>query len=127
MSVGSITPQSLLVGDSGTTIIVSFRPKNILKTNGKVVVYFPPWNPEEGSRSDHYIQSLNPVCKSVSGMNSILTCTYNKDTRKLTVTQPVTADVTGVTLSFSVDNFKNPYSGKPRTGFYISTTDSNDG
>lgn len=127
MTAGSITPGSFLVGDSGVSITVAFTPKNYLKTNGKVVVYFPPWNPEEGTRADHYIQSTSPSCGSVSGMSTFLSCTYNRDTRKLTVTSPVSADTTGISLSFSVDNFKNPYSGKPRTGFYISTTDSSDG
>lgn len=57
----------------------------------------------------------------------MMSCVYNQDTRKLTVTSPVTADTTGVQLTFQVDNFRNPYSGKPRTGFQISTTDSTGG
>ena len=53
-----------------------------------------------------------------------MSCTYNIDTQKLTISSAVTSDVTGVSLTFGVDNFMNPYSGVPRTGYYIVTTDS---
>ncbi len=33
----------------------------------------------------------------------------------------------GTTMTFTVDNFRNPYSGTPRTGFIIYTADSSDG
>ena len=60
-------------------------------------------------------------------MNSFMTCIYNKDTQKLTVTSPVKTDITGTSITFEVDNFINPYSGVPRTGYFITTTDSLDG
>lgn len=73
------------------------------------------------------IQSLTPNCVSVSGMSSYMQCTYNQDTRKLTVTSPVTADVTQTAISFSVDNFKNPYNGKVNSGYYVQIQDSSGG
>ena len=60
-------------------------------------------------------------------MSSFISCSYNTDTRRLTVTSPVVADTSGTALTFEVDNFRNPYSGKPRTGYYVVTTDSADG
>ncbi len=30
----------------------------------------------------------------------------------------------GSIIAFDVDNFYNPYSGKPRSGFIVNTTDS---
>ena len=35
--------------------------------------------------------------------------------------------VGGTEFTFTVNNFKNPYSAKPRTGYFIYTTDSFDG
>lgn len=57
-------------------------------------------------------------------MNPSMSCTYNTYNQKLTITQPVTADTTNQAITFTVDNFRNPYSGKPKTGFQILTTDS---
>jgi hypothetical protein len=34
MTIAAITPQNLVVGASGTTIAISFTPKNTLKTDG---------------------------------------------------------------------------------------------
>lgn len=53
-----------------------------------------------------------------------MSCTYNEDSQKLTVIDPVTSDITGTSITFEVSDFVNPYSGKPRTGYYIVTTDS---
>ena len=60
-------------------------------------------------------------------MSSFMSCTYNVYLQLLTVISPVTSSVTGVSLTFSVDNFLNPYSAVPRTGYYIITTDSTGG
>ena len=41
------------------------------------------------------------------------------------MTNPILSDVAGGTqLSFTVDSFLNPYSGIPRSGYTIVTTDS---
>jgi hypothetical protein len=46
----------------------------------------------------------------------------------LTVKLPITASVSGgTTLEFDIYPFLNPYSGIPRTGFFIITTDSKGG
>lgn len=45
----------------------------------------------------------------------------------LTVTSFISGSTSGSALVFSVDNFLNPYSGVPKTGYYIYTTDSNGG
>lgn len=44
MTAASLAPQSNLIGDSGTILMISLTPKNILKANGKVNVLFPYWS-----------------------------------------------------------------------------------
>jgi hypothetical protein len=73
------------------------------------------------------IQTTSPSCKGVSSnMASTITCSYDKTTRRLTLTGMISSDISGgaTSLKFTVDNFLNPYSGVPKTGFYISTADS---
>lgn len=108
-------------------IQISFTPKNTLRANdkGKVFVYFPRWNPDEGTFAQHSIS--NPVCKSISGMSSMLSCTYSTETQSLTITNPVSSDTAGILLTFEVSNFRNPYNGKSKTGYYVMTTDEQNG
>lgn len=51
-------------------------------------------------------------------------CTYNFDTRRLTVFSPVDVDTTQLSIAFSVDSFKNPYNGRPKSGFFVLIQDS---
>jgi hypothetical protein len=62
-----------------------------------------------------------------SNMPSTITCNYNTFNRKLTLSNvlSVSSVTNGDSLSFTVSNFKNPYSGVPKTGFTIYTADSN--
>ena len=115
------------IGANGVTIQISFTPKNTLRANdkGKVFVYFPRWNPDEGTFALHSLST--PVCSSVTGMSSMMSCSYSQDTQFLTITNPVSSDTSGTLLTFSVTNFRNPYNGKPKTGYYIWTTDDQNG
>lgn len=60
-------------------------------------------------------------------MKTSITCSYNQINQRLTLTNIINSDITGgsTTISFKVDSFINPYSGVPKTGFVISTADSN--
>jgi len=60
-------------------------------------------------------------------MNSALPCTFVKSSGLLTITNPVSSNRAGVDLKFTVNNFLNPYSAKPRTGYFVYTTDKDDG
>jgi hypothetical protein len=54
-----------------------------------------------------------------------MTCGYNFDKYTLTVYGPILTEMPGGTeLVFDVGNFYNPYSGIPRSGITINTTDS---
>lgn len=54
-----------------------------------------------------------------------MTCGYNFDKYTLTVFGPVLTEMSsGTELVFDVGNFYNPYSGIPRSGITINTTDS---
>lgn len=101
-------------------------PKNVLKTTGKIVVYFPYWNPASTFGNSHQIQVASPTCTGVLNMVTTIPCTYNTDKQQLTLTNMITSDTTSA-MKFQVDNFLNPYSGVPRTGYYVYTTDSNNG
>lgn len=88
-------------------------------------MYFPKWNPTEGDLGFHYIQNDAPTCVSVMNMNPLMGCTYDFNTQILLISYPVVADTPGYTeMSFDIDSFWNPYSGIPRTGFTIITTDA---
>jgi hypothetical protein len=53
-------------------------------------------------------------------MNPSMTCTYETTSMTLIVSSPVTSQAaSGTVLTFSVDNFRNPYNGKPSTGYQI--------
>jgi hypothetical protein len=72
------------------------------------------------------IRNANPICKglTIGSMPATLTCTFDSATNILKITNPITVELPGGTdLSFSVDNFQNPYNGKPKTDFYISIYD----
>jgi len=60
-------------------------------------------------------------------MKTTITCSYNQINQRLTLTDIMNNDITGgsTSISFTVDSFLNPYSGVPKTGFVISTADSN--
>lgn len=121
----SISPQSQVVGVSGVSINIQITLLNILYVNGKIQVYFPVWNPTEESLATHQIIADQPNCINVQGMKSVMSCTYDTVTQNLTVTSILDADApSGSVLIFNVDNFQNPYSGIPRTGYSIITTDS---
>lgn len=54
-----------------------------------------------------------------------MSCYYDQNVQILTITSPlITNALSGSVLIFNVDSFINPYSGMPRTGFTIITTDS---
>lgn len=60
-------------------------------------------------------------------MSNSLSCTFNSYSNVLTVTSPVASSVSGGAISFSVDNFLNPYHGKVVSGYVVQTTDSSGG
>lgn len=61
-------------------------------------------------------------------MNTLMSCSYTKATQYLIVSSPVVDTVpAGTTLIFKIDNWLNPYNGKPKSGYTIVTTDLNGG
>ena len=60
-------------------------------------------------------------------MSSQMSCTFNQYTNTLYVTSPVASQTSGSAISFSVDNFLNPYNGKIWSGYVVQTTDGNGG
>lgn len=106
---------------------MSFKPKNALKANGKVFMYFDYWNPNAASPEGQLAEDLTITCSNVQNMNPSMSCTYNKYSQLLIITSPVLSDQSNTELIFRINNFKNPYSAKPRTGYYLYTTDNVDG
>ena len=54
-----------------------------------------------------------------------MNCTYDTYSQKLTISNPLVSNSTGTLLIFTVDSFFNPYSSKPRSGYFIATLDEN--
>lgn len=125
MAGSTLVPSSFVVGASGLTLTTTFQTVNTFKTSFELHMQFPIWNPLAVAQLS-MITVNNPSCNGLapSFMPAILTCTFNSATNILTITSPITAELPGGTaLSFSVDNFQNPYNGKPKTEFYISIYD----
>ncbi|CDW77580.1 UNKNOWN [Stylonychia lemnae] len=99
--------------------IVSFTPKNPLPSTGYLIFSLPFYT----STSDHMITTTSPTCASVTGMSSSITCTYDTNSRFLTVKNPVSSSTSGSSLTFSIYPFKNPYNAKKKSSFKITTLD----
>ena len=71
------------------------------------------------------IQSQTPNCVGLVTLKSQLTCVYDPLTRLLKVTNAAPVDLTSETaVSFTVDNFQNPYNGIEKSGFQITTREN---
>ena len=74
------------------------------------------------------ISSLRPTCTPVTNTVATITCRFVRSSGLLRVEKAIGSEVAGGSLiEFDVDSFSNPYSGKPRSGFWVKTTDSKGG
>ena len=122
MTSASLSPVSNTIGATNKGLTVTFTPINDVSTTTIITVTFPDYVIDGG---EEYIDASNPTCSGVTNMETQLKCTYSSSTNTLSVSSPVSSTVSGGTkMSFTVLEFKNPYNGKPRTGFSISTVDS---
>ena len=61
-------------------------------------------------------------------MFNLMSCAYKISTQQLTINRPVEFETgRGTVITFQVDNFINPYNGKPKGGYIIMTTDTQGG
>ena len=119
-----MTPLSLLIAASYQQLQISFTISSPLQPLGTILIYFPLWNPSDGPTAQHHIQQATPYCSPNQGLNPSMSCAYQKLTQTLTIITPVaTLTPAGTQLVFTMDNFLNPYNGKPKHGFTITTTD----
>lgn len=122
MTTATLSPVSNTVGATGSGLTVSFTPTNDVSSTTIITVTFPDYVVGVG---EEYIDASNPTCSGVTNMKTSLTCTYSSSTNTLSVSSPVSSTVSGGTsMSFKVIEFKNPYNGKSRSGFSVSTFDS---
>lgn len=64
----------------------------------------------------------------MAGLQSGYSCSYSTATQILTINNPVSTVLNGpATVTFDVGSFANPYSGKPRTGYWIKLSDNSGG
>jgi len=125
LSIASVTPLSQIVGAANVKLRVAITTKNLLYTSDRIELFFPPWNPSAGELAQHQILSAKPDCTPVLNTSPLMTCTYNFRFRNLTIYGPVLTETPGGTdLIFDIGQFLNPYSGIPRKGITINTTDS---
>ena len=124
ITLASLTPSSLTVGASGLTLTASFQLQNAFKSGYQIQMLFPLWNPSSAAPS-HMLSTASPKCIGVINMQASLTCSYDMTKMILTITNAVASDdLGGATMSFSVDNFQNPYNGFDKGGFQITTFES---
>ncbi|CDW83721.1 UNKNOWN [Stylonychia lemnae] len=120
ITTAMISSSSQIVGSSGNTLTVSFVVVNQLAAGGVINMVFPYWNPSSSTKL-HMITS--PTCTGVDFLPRSLACSY--DTTTLTLSIGITSAVPSFTIiSFAVTGFRNPYNGVPKSGFYLSTYDS---
>jgi|LauGreDrversion4_2_1035121.scaffolds.fasta_scaffold795875_1 hypothetical protein len=66
-----------------------------------------------------------PNCSPYTNTASTINCEFDENKLILTVLNLVESEVPGGSIiEFDVDSFRNPYSGKPRDGFWVKTTDA---
>ena len=90
---------------------------NIFKSTYQLVMLFPYWNPSSATVLQ-MISTSGLTCAGVTNMQVSLTCSYSTTTLLLTVTGVSSSDIpAGSTMTFTVNNFQNPYNGIPKGGF----------
>lgn len=61
----------------------------------------------------------------MQGFGPDMSCAYDKTKQMMQINMPVsTVAPAGTTFVFTVDNFLNPYNGKPKGGYQIFTEDA---
>ena len=70
----------------------------------------------------------NPYCKGIEGLGPSFFCFYEFSKQTLYIVRPVEETIPGGTVfTFEIDNFWNPYSGKPKHGFHCFILDEDYG
>lgn len=107
MQVASLTPSSFVVGASGLTLTVSFQIVSAFKSGYEIQMLVPAWNPNPSANNPpHMFTSTNPICAGKENVNGAPTCSYDKTTKILRVTNVASSTVAaGSTMTFTVDNF----------------------
>ena len=90
--------------------------------------YIPRWNPDEAEQAKHMILLPQPFCLPLAGLGPFISCEYKFQTQLLTLNRPVeTESLPDIQMTFDIDNFRNPYNGKPKHGFTVMTMDADGG
>ena len=119
-----MTPLSQVVGAAGVSVRWTLTLKNTIFSDSMIEIYYPKWNPSEGELAFSMVQSDIPNCFPVTNTIDTITCSYDYNSNVLTVAGAIESEIAGGTIiEFDVDSFQNPYSGKPRNGFWVRTTD----
>lgn len=87
MQIASLTPSSNVVGASSLTLTVSFVIVSPFKTGYEIQMIVPAWNPNPAAvNPPHMITVASPVCAGITNIVASPTCTYDKATKILRVT-----------------------------------------
>lgn len=90
MQIASLTPSSNVVGASSLILTISFVIVSPFKTGYEVQMIVPAWNPNAAAvNPPHMFTSTNPVCVGITNVNAATTCSYDKTTKILRVTNVV--------------------------------------
>jgi hypothetical protein len=106
----------------------SVQVKNEVRMVSMISFFIPLWNPDEGVNGKHHIMAATPYCVGIEGLGPNFFCSYNNTLQTLYINRPVESTVPGGTVfTFEMDNFWNPYSGRPKHGFQCFTLDEDYG
>lgn len=124
----SMVPLNQIVAAFGTKVRISIRAKSPVRYTDKIVFWIPRWNPDEADKALHMIMTPTPFCLPLAGLGKSMQCLYKLETQLLTIYKPVDADALGnLEMTFEIDNFRNPYNGKPKKGFTVIIMDADGG
>ncbi len=74
ITFASLSPSSMVIGESGLTFTVSFKTKNTFKPEHQIWLTVPFWNPRSTSPR-HMLASTAPNCKGLTpSLKSTLNC-----------------------------------------------------
>ena len=107
MQIASLTPSSNVVGASSLTLTVSFVIVSSFKSGYEVQMLVPAWNSNPSAvNPPHMFTSTNPICAGITNVNAAPTCSYDKTTKILRITNVAPSTVSaGSTMTLTVDSF----------------------
>jgi hypothetical protein len=125
LTSATLTTSSDIVGATGATLTVTLQNVNTIPFGGYITLQIPYWNSEAVGAPTYYhmLSTSGLICVGVTNLIISLSCTYSNDVnRNLNVTNLLGASIApSTTITFTVNNFINPYNNYTKSGFILTT------